>query len=84
MDEYDEVDGPAAYELFVEGFNSQLSTENYDFNECLSTFYTNELSQLDSYLSSINQEFNSGSGSNLVTNMKDINSLFLSADQGCS
>jgi len=36
LDEYDEVDGPKAYELFIEGFNSQLSSESYDFNECLS------------------------------------------------
>ena len=47
MDEYDVVDGPFAYELFMEGFNSQLSNENYDFKDCLKTFYSNELSQLD-------------------------------------
>ena len=57
MDEYKEVSGEDAFELFIEGFNSQLSTKNYDFNDCLATFYTNELSQLDSYLVSINQDF---------------------------
>jgi len=50
LDEYDEVNTPKAYELFIEGFNSQLSSENYDFNECLSKFYSNELSQLGQYL----------------------------------
>ena len=44
MDEYKEVNSEDAYELFIEGFNSQLSTKNYDFNDCLATFYTNELS----------------------------------------
>lgn len=84
LDEYDEVDGPKAYELFLEGFNSQLSSESYDFNECLATFYSNELSQLDQYLQGIDQEFHSGPGENLVQNMKSINSLFLQADEGCA
>lgn len=84
LDEYDEVDGPFAFELFIEGFNSQLSSENYDFKECLATFYSNELSQLDSYLTQIQKDFNSGPGKDLVSNMKNINSLFLSADEACS
>jgi hypothetical protein len=40
LDEYKQIDGLEAFELFLEGFNSQLTSENYDFHECLATFYT--------------------------------------------
>lgn len=85
VDQDETVDGRKAYELFLEGLNYQFSApENYDFNECLAKFYTNELELLDQHLQSIRRDLDSETGSDLVNNLKAINNLYLAADTHCS
>lgn len=66
MDQYDTLDGPAAYELFIEGLNQQFKGEYHDAKDCVATFYANELNLLDGYLAAIDKNFQNGPGTDLV------------------
>lgn len=79
----DIVAGQKAYELFLEGLNSQFSAERYDFNDCLAKFYSNELMELDQHLQSIRNDFYSETGSNLVADLKALNGFYIAAEEQC-
>jgi hypothetical protein len=88
LDEYQQVDGPKAYELFLEGYNSQLiSGSTFDFRDCLATFYDDDLGKLESFLGQIHRDYQAETpeaAHALVNNLKNINNLFLAAGKGCS
>ena len=54
MDQYRVMDGPEAFELYIEGMYSQLATnDDYDFKEYLAPKYTGQMKDLKGHLKAI-------------------------------